>query len=183
MLISHEKAVKIARLYYDDVYQLCLFRLKREEDAHDVTQKVFLLFQERCDELEEYKIKKWLYSVAERKIKEEFRDIAAREKELILGTVFGKCASTELVYELEIDNLISDEEIEEKKNSIISSLTEKELALFEMAYTKHMKYQEMAKELGISESALRTRICRLNLKIKQKVYFAFMVFLLLFMKI
>ena len=36
MLISVERATEIAELYYNDIYRLCLSRLKREEDASDV---------------------------------------------------------------------------------------------------------------------------------------------------
>ena len=88
MLISFERANEIANLYYNDIYHLCFSRLKSEEDAADVSQDVFLFFQENYNELEDDYIKAWLYSVANNKIKEQFRAIAKREKELIYGTVF-----------------------------------------------------------------------------------------------
>lgn len=182
MLISSERAAEIALLHYDDVYRLCLSRLKREEDASDVTQEVFLFFQEKYNELEDVYIKAWLYAVANNKIKEQFRAIAKREKELIFGTVFGSQTSTDILYEMEEDNKIAPEEIEEKKQGILSSLNEKELELFEMVYTKHMEYEELAKAFDISEHAVRSRVYRLRLKIKERAAFVFMAILLLFMK-
>lgn len=182
MLISFERASEIAALCYDDVYHLCLSRLKREEDAADVTQEVFLFFQENYSELEDNFIKAWLYSVANNKIKEQFRAIAKREKELIFGTVFGSQTSTDILYEMEEDNKVTPEELEEKKKSILSSLSEKELELFEMVYTKHMEYEELAKAFNISEHAVRSRVYRLKLKIKERAAFIFMAILLLFMK-
>lgn len=182
MLISYERAEEIAKLYYDDVYHLCLARLKREEEAADITQEVFLFFQEQFSELDDIKIKAWLYSVANNKIKEKFRDIAKREKELIFGTQFGSSESADLVYEIELDNVISDKEIDEKKSSILKTLSDKELKLFEMVYTKHMEYEELAKALNITNSAARTRVSRLNAKIKERVTYAFMALLLLFMR-
>lgn len=183
MLISSERATEIALLHYDDVYHLCLSRLKREEDASDVTQEVFLFFQEKYDELEDEYIKAWLYAVADNKIKEQFRTIAKREKELIFGTVFGSQTSTDILYETLEDNKITPEEIEEKKQGILSSLNEKELELFEMVYTKHMEYEELAKAFDISEHAVRSRVYRLRLKIKKRASFIFMAILLLFMKL
>ena len=56
-MISSERAREIAALYYDDVYYLCLSRLKRETDAADVTQEVFLFFQEKYSGLEDNLIK------------------------------------------------------------------------------------------------------------------------------
>ncbi len=182
-MISAEKAREIADLYYDDVYRLCLSRLKREADAADVTQDVFLFFQEKYSELEDDFIKSWLFAVANNKIKEEFRHIAKREKELIFRTVSETQTSTELLYEMEEENKITDEELEEKKQSILSSLNEKELELFEMVYTKHMEYAELAKALDISEHAVRSRVYRLRVKIKERASFMFMALLLLTMKL
>lgn len=183
MLISYERANEIANLYYDDIYHLCLSRLENEEDAADVTQEVFLFFQEHYDELNDEFIRAWLYTVANYKIKEQFRAIAKREKELIFGTVFGSHESTDIVYEMEEENKITPEEIEEKKESILSSLSEKELELFEKVYIKHMKYAELAKSMNITENAVTIRVCRLKLKIKERASFIFMALLLLFMKI
>lgn len=182
-MISAERAKEIAMTYYEDIYHLCYLRLRKEADAHDVAQEIFLFFQEHCENLDDEYIKAWLISVADKKIKEKFRDIANREKELIFGTVFGSAKSTELVYELEQDFSVSDDEIEEKKKSILSQLTEKELELFEMVYVKHMKYEELAKSMGVSEHAMRTRVYRLKNKIKERVSFAFMALLLLIMKL
>ncbi len=183
MLISFERATEIAALYYDDVYQLCLSRLKKEDEAADVTQDVFLFFQEKYDELEDNFIKAWLYAVADNKIKEEFRRIAKREKELIYGTVFGTRTSTDILYEMEEDNKITPEELEEKKEGILAKLSERELELFEMVYTKHMEYEELAKKLGTTEHAVRSRVYRLRLKIEKSASFLFMALLLLFMKL
>ncbi len=182
-MISVERATEITTLYYDDVYHLCLSRLKKEEDAADVTQETFLFFQEKYNELEDDYIKAWLYSVANNKIKEQFRAIAKREKELIYGTVFGSHTSTDILYEMEEDNKVTPEELEEKKKSILSSLNEKELELFEMVYTKHMQYEELARAFNVSEHAVRTRVYRLRLKIKERASFIFMAILLIFMKL
>lgn len=182
-MISAERAEEIAGIHYEDIYHFCYSRLKKEADAHDVAQDVFLFFQEHYSELGDEYIKSWLLSVADRKIKEKFRDIAKREKELIFGTVFGSSRSTDIIYEMEQDFEITDEEIEEKKKSIISQLNEKEIALFEMVYVKHLEYVEMAKILDVTENAARTRVYRLRNKIKEKVSFAFMALLLLFMRL
>ena len=181
-MISFERATEIANLYYNDIYHLCLSRLKKEENAADVTQEVFLFFQEKYNELDDDYIKAWLYKVADNKIKEQFRTIAKREKELIYGTVFGSQTSTDILYEMEEENKATPEELEEKKKNILSSLSEKELELFEMVYTKHMEYKELAKALNVSEHAVRTRVYRLRLKIKEKAAFIFMAILLLFMR-
>lgn len=181
-MLSFERANEIANMYYYDVYRYCLARLKKDLEASEVTQNVFLFFQERYETLDDNHIQAWLISVADRKIKESFREIAKREKELIYGAVFGTTQSADILYEIEQDNNITNQEIEEKKKTILSALTEKELELFEMVYTKHMEYDELAKALNISNGAARTRVSRLKAKIKERVAFAFMAFLLIFMR-
>ena len=91
----------------------------------------------------------------------------------------GKMISEEIVNQI-YEKL---EELEEKKQSILSSLNEKELELFEMVYTKHMEYAELAKALDISEHAVRSRVYRLRVKIKERASFMFMALLLLIMKL
>ncbi len=182
-MISAKKASEIAELYYDDVYHLCLSRLKRGADAADVTQDVFLFFQERYSDLEDDTIKSWLFSVANNKIKEQFRHIAKREKELIFGEDDEPQTNMEILYDTAESDKIADEELEKKKKIILSSLTEKELELFEMVYIKHLEYEELAKNFNVSEHAMRTRVYRLRLKIKEKASYMFMVLLLLVMKI
>ena len=181
-MIGYERAIEIADLYYDDVYCLCLSRLKRKETADDVTQEVFLFFQEHYEELTDDNIKAWLYAVANNKIREEFREIAKREKELIYATVLGSQTGADMFYEMEEVFNITPEEVEEKKKGILASLSEKELELFEMIYTKHMEYKELAKILNVSEHAVRARVYRLRLKIKERAAFIFMAILLLFMR-
>ncbi len=182
-MISAERAKEVADLYYNDVYNLCYARLKKEDSAAELAQEVFLFFQENYNGLEDSFIKAWLYTVANNKIKEEFREIAKREKELIFGTLNETTTSADILYEMEEDNKITDKEIEEKKKDILSSLTEKELELFEMVYTKRMEYAELAKMYDTTEHAIRSRVYRLKLKIKERAAFIFMAILLLFMKL
>ena len=182
-MISAQRATEIAELYYDDIYHLCFSRLKSEPEAEDVTQEVFLFFQKNCNKLEDNFIKAWLFSVADKKIKEENRRVAKREKELILKTVFNIQTSADILYEIEENSKISDEELDEKKKSILASLNEKELELFHMIYTKNMEYTELAKALDVSEHAVRSRVYRLRLKIKKYISRMFMVLLLMLIRL
>lgn len=182
-MISADRSAEIALMYYDELLSYISLRIKNEQDAEDVVQEVFLLFQERYAILDDDNIRAWLYKVADNKIKEKYREIAKYEKERLLSLFPNYETSTEAVYELEEENKISDEEIEEKKKTVFSSLTDKELRLFEMVYNKHMEYAELAKALEITESNARVRVCRLRAKIGEKASYLFMAILLLLMRI
>ncbi|MBR6646068.1 MAG: sigma-70 family RNA polymerase sigma factor, partial [Clostridia bacterium] len=102
---------------------------------------------------------------------------------LIFGEDDEPQTNMEILYDTAESDKIADEELEKKKKIILSSLTEKELELFEMVYIKHLEYEELAKNFNVSEHAMRTRVYRLRLKIKEKASYMFMVLLLLVMKI
>lgn len=178
-VISSERAKEIAVLYYDDVYHLCLSRLKRGTEASDVTQEVFLFFQEKYSDLDDASIKSWLFTVANNKIKEQFRHIVKREKELVLEEDEEPQIDIETLYNTSESEKIDDEELEEKKKKVISSLNEKEYELFEMVHVKHLGYEELARVFNVSEHTMRTRVYRLRLKIKEKASHMFMALLLL----
>lgn len=182
-MISAARLSDIAGLYYNDIYSYCLLRLRNDHDASDVTQEVFLLLQQNCRKLSDSNVRAWLYSVADYKIKEQFRAIARMEKHIIFNLDPDSLESEERVCDIDDLIQISDEEIETKKKSIIDSLTEKELRLFEMVYIKHMEYSELAKTLNVSEGTARTRVCRLRVRLKEKASFILMALLLLFMKL
>ena len=64
----------IAKKYYKQIYSFCYSSLFCDEDgASEVTQEVFLFFQERCEELENTNIQAWLYKVARNKMGEYIR--------------------------------------------------------------------------------------------------------------
>ena len=126
-MISFKRAEEIAETYYDDIYRFCFSRIHNEEDASDVTQDVFLLFQEKYDGLNDEKIRAWLFSVANNKIKEKSRETAERERRLIFGNIYSLKSEDEPTYELECDGILTDEEIEK----IVDFIKEQENAEYD----------------------------------------------------
>ena len=64
----------IAAAYYEEIYLFCLRKVNYDEHlARDLVQDVFLLLLERHGGLTNTNLRAWLYSVADKKIKEAYK--------------------------------------------------------------------------------------------------------------
>lgn len=160
-MIDKATSDRIANKYYNDIYRFCASKLKNA-DAADVTQDVFLLFQEKCPYLDDVNISAWLLSVASKKIYEKYRN---DKKELTLKErleIFDDVITT-----VEETCQVTEEEVLKAKDEVLSGLSEKEKRLYEMIYTQRRKYADIARELETTEKAISMKAFRLNKKIKK----------------
>ena len=165
-MIDKKTAEAIAVKYYDDVYKFCFSHSGcNENDAADVTQEVFLIFQEKCDELEDKNIKAWLIKTAKHKLHEHFR--ALKEEDSLIefedkSIIFDESEMQQLLDEYTPVNI---EEIERCKELVLNGLTKKEQELYIQIFVEKKKHKEIAEELNTSEKAVTVRVHRLRKKI------------------
>lgn len=145
-MITVERAAELARDNYDDIFRFCLARLGDEWEAADTAQEVFLLLRQRIDGLDDGNLRSWLFAVAENKIKEARLDASRRKRELILDDIAEAlpCEPCEPLPACELGG------------------GERELLHM---LCGGMSHAEMSRALGISDGALRVRICRLKAKL------------------
>lgn len=173
-MIDSITAEIIARKYYEDIYSYCLSYLCCDSDgASDVSQEVFLLFQEKCDTLENSNIKAWLYKTAKNKIHEHFRKIEQSKKFVELDETMLTVSEDELFSALDDFFTVDDEEIEKYKTAVLKILSENERLLYNKVFIEKKKYKEIAEEMNISEKAVNLRTLRLRNKIKKTVNLMF----------
>ncbi len=166
-MISPERAQEIADTYYNDVYSYCYSTINFDKyEAEVLTQDVFLLFQQKCGELEDNNIKHWLLCVAKNKTKEFFKKKKKDATILSLDESFFDIEDMDIQKMFE-DNLpMDDEEIEKYVNIVLKALTQKERELYRKIYKEKMTYAEIAEELNISNNAVASRVLRLKNKIR-----------------
>lgn len=166
-LIDKNTAENIAEKYYDDIYKICLSRLNHNENiAEDITQEVFLLFQEKSEEFEDKNIKGWLRRTAENKVSEYFRAAKKDDAVLHFEDENYSCDVDEAFLLFEECFPLSDEEIDKYKDIVLKSLTKKEQELYNKIYIEKKKYKEIAEELNTTEKAINLRAFRLRKKIR-----------------
>ena len=165
----------IAKKYYKQIYSFCYSNLFCDEHgASEVTQEVFLFFQEQRETLENTNIQAWLYKVARNKMGEYIRANKKNQKKFTELTEFSATVSdSEIFVHLENDINVNDEEILKRKEFVLKALSQKDRELYEKIYVEKKTYKEIAKELNIPLKTVNSRAFRLRKKITKRVNFTF----------
>ncbi len=173
-MIDPIEAEIIAKKYYKDVYSYCFSYLDCDaEEASDITQDVFLFFQEKCEILEDINIQSWLYKVAKNKVKEHYRKLKKEEKLLALEKSLANFSEEDIIPLFDEHFNINDEEIEKYKDIVLKGLTKREQELYTKIFIEKKKYKDIAEELNISVKAVNSRAMRLRIKIRRIVSLMF----------
>ena len=162
MAIDKKTIEAMVQQYYKEIYRYCFSRLINKDSVEDVVQNVFLVMQEKSEELMPEHLRAWLYSVAQKKILEERRDEVRRSRFIAYDMDMIAKDSTFICDIIEEENTFDDGDVEAMKTRIIQMLTPEEQRLFEAIYEKHIKRREAAEQFGITENALNVRIYRLK---------------------
>ncbi len=184
-MLSSEETEKIIAENYQYIYRFFATSLDDIDEACDLTQEVFTVFIEKQDTLTDDNIKAWLYSVARNILIKEKRRLNINLKTVYIGDLFIEPTdplSEDFISRIESKNW-SDEKIDELKNTILSNLTDEELDIFSKIFVEKTKYSEIAKIVGVSESAISTRACRIKKKILKYVDLILTVAIIFIIKI
>ena len=173
-MISSARAQEIAREYYDEIFSYCYSNANFDKyDAEVLTQDVFLLFQEKCAELEDDCIKRWLMSVAKNKTREYYRKKKKDMSILSLDESVFEIADTDIQKMFE-DNLPdNDEDTEKYIQILLKALTPKERELYHKVFVEKKSYKQIAEETNTNESTIATRVLRLKKRIRTIVKLMF----------
>lgn len=161
-----EECKRLWHLYREYIKSFCRFQLKDSPDyVEDCVQDVFMaLLEAKRAGTEIRNPKAWLTSVANNKIKNEYKN-RKRESEHI-----NKIIRYETVMEfssLDIHDFsdIPDELVTDMKDSVLNRLNADEQSLVEDFYVKHMKIKDIAEKRGISETNVKQKLFRVRKKI------------------
>lgn len=133
-------------------------------------QKVYLALIEATGKGQEIQNPKaWLYKTARNLINTEYtamqksREIVSLDAESPLADQL----STDPDYE---EERISEEQVEQCFNQVLSSLSREEKDIIEKIYVKNHPIKEVAKEQGRSVNAIQQRLVRLRRKVKKQIH-------------
>ncbi len=166
-MIDKIKADLICKLYYESVNKFCLNRLQfNVEDANDVTQDVFLLFQEKADVLEDVHIKAWLLSTANFKTKELLRK---KGKEINLVTLDNfdiEDETSDICAMFEELNTFDIEKIDKYRDIIFNNLNEREKLLYQKRFVEGKSNLQIAQEMNTDAKYVSVMISRMKKKLE-----------------
>lgn len=158
-------------LYGSSIRDFCRYKLPDDTyKQEDILQKVYLALIEATGKGQEIQNPKaWLYKTARNLINTEYtamqksREIVSLDAESPLADQL----STDPDYE---EERISEEQVEQCFNQVLSSLSREEKDIIEKIYVKNHPIKEVAKEQGRSVNAIQQRLVRLRRKVKKQIH-------------
>ncbi len=173
-MIDAKRAQEIAEKYYQQVYNYCTSAAHcNKYDAEVITQEVFLFLQQKCDELEDEYIDRWLLVVAKNKVREFYRQKKKSFSILPFDESLLEIEEKDIESMFEENLPDSDEELQKYIDIIVKALTPKERQLYTKIFIEKKKYREIAEELNISEEAVSSRAVRMKRKIRTLIKLMF----------
>ncbi len=150
---------QLYEFHFNFVYSIAWHYLRDRDKAFDVTQDTFIQVSKKIKQLENVKhFKSWIstisrnLSISQLRKRKSNRNITLEEYSIYMIS--------------DVDNSILEERIT-KLNLVIETLGTAERELINRKYYLRKKISEIARELEISESAVKMRLQRVKDKIKK----------------
>jgi RNA polymerase sigma-70 factor (ECF subfamily) len=169
---------KLVAAHSDQIYRLALKMLGNEQDAEDVLQDTFIKAFKNIDTFEgRSKISTWLYRIA---LNEALMHIRKRTTGLVDIDAGIEIDEGEVIPRQIVDwcclpeKELMGSETREAINQAITFLSAANRAAFLLRDVEGLSTQEAAEVLEISESALKVRLMRARLELRERLteYFA-----------
>ena len=155
---------------YDFVYLRCLYALDFDEiTASDLTQDVFLVLTQDWKKLQHHpNLRGWLCKTADHKIADYCRK---QNKNIVVASTddpdfVEPQVEFDMLFQIKCNEILIN--FDQYEAEILDRLNEKEHRLLRCIH-KHMKYKEIAAELGKSVAAVTMDVSRLKHKVKTLV--------------
>lgn len=162
--------------YYKEVVSYCAARLDGDiSDAELCASEVFeqaVLDKEKL--VNHPNIVGWLKVTAMNRVKRLYRNKTKKSNHEVHITDLSERYIDTLSYIDEFDahftnHFIDDKYIQTKKHQILNQLTEDEILLYNLRFSEKLTYKQISIKIGMSESSVRIKTVRLELKIKTMV--------------
>jgi RNA polymerase sigma factor (sigma-70 family) len=148
--------------YVQQVYKRCYQLIKDEEQAHDMTQDVFLKVFKSFDRFEgRSNVSTWLYSVSSNHCMDQLR----KNKRLVMLTLSESIDCPEP----DIDESDETDRPESRLMGILSSLPAQDTQLILEKYQEKLSILELSVRYDLSESAVKMRLKRIRDKIEKQL--------------
>jgi RNA polymerase sigma-70 factor (ECF subfamily) len=160
---DREAFAELVVRYQRPIYNAAFWVLRKAEDAHDVTQEVFLKVAERLDEYDpEYKFFSWIYRIA---VNEALNLLRRNGREEALDD--------------EIDIPASESSNPERKAGEAELARRIQVALMHMAtndrlvltlrHFSELSYQEIGQILDLDEKTVKSRLFEARLRLRKQL--------------
>lgn len=144
---------------------------KNESFADECSNSIFFLFSQKGSKLDDQTVYPWLMKTASNKTKEYFRSIGREKAVTYLEDITSIPADdTDIT-----DILVTDEEIEEAKERLLSLLSPEKREMYECYFVQKMTYIEIAKRFGIDRNTASKRVRAIRKMLEEEAHKIFSV--------
>ena len=147
--------------HYASVYKFCLSRLKDDySSVEDCVQEAFIVLYNKYLAGEEIEYAHaFLLKTASNIVKKRFAQLAREQKNIDIEDI--KEITTHAV---DIDDRLS---FEEYSKMISDALNDADKEIFSMRYIEELKIEDIAERMGMTVSAVSTRLSRMRNKLRE----------------
>ncbi len=156
----------IYRKYYSRIYDYCLYRIRHQQDAEDMSSDIFCLLYDKWEHYEthdETAVLAFLYRSANYKIVERGKGtiILYGNEEIDIDSLSG---DVPIDYEI-----VENDKYERYISEILRNLAGKERELFTYIVIDKLPYADIGNRFGVSENSVKLRWYRLRRRMKPLV--------------
>jgi RNA polymerase sigma-70 factor (ECF subfamily) len=138
--------------YQRPIYNAAFWVLRRADDAHDITQQVFLKVAERRDEYDpQFKFFSWIYRIA---INESLNLLRRNSHHEILDNDFDLPAPESAGPEQQLD----DAQLSERIRSAMMRMTVNDRTVLSLRHFSECSYEAIAQILDLDEKTVKSRL-------------------------
>ena len=142
---------KLYDIYAQDVFRLALSYLRNNQDAEDICHSVFLTLIEKDITLHPGKEKTWLLKCAANACKDQLKSFWKKKRE-----------------ELD-ENMVFTDNRDRELWAVVGTLPPKYRAVAHLYYYEGYSQEEIAKILGITRTAVQTRMQRARTMLEKEL--------------
>lgn len=161
----------VERIYdqFDMVYEALIFKGMTRDDAHDVTQETLIKAVRKRRQLRDLdKLKPWLLKIADREAKHYLKKQTKRwDREVHTVTNVETGQEIDIFETVEdketVEKIVCEAERRQKLQELINLLNKKERIIFVRHHFHGYRLKEIAEDLGIKETTVRSihsRTCK-----------------------
>ena len=151
----------MVRIYYDEIFVYAYRQISDRETAMDLTQEIFIAALRAIHGFDEKKasFRTWLYKIALNKTTDYLRSRGRSPVQCSIDEL-------ELAQEGSFEQLVEDSEFSYRLERYISTLNEENRRIFQLKFFDERTFAQIAYQLDLPESTVKTKYYRLIKKIK-----------------
>ena len=158
---DREAFAELVVRYQRPIYNAAFWVLRRAEDAHDVTQDVFLKVAERLDEYDpEYKFFSWIYRIA---VNEALNLLRRNGREEALDEEIDIPAGESTNPERKA----GEAELARRIQAALMHMATNDRVVLTLRHFSELSYQEIGQILDLDEKTVKSRLFEARLRLRK----------------